>query len=255
MALCGSCCAADEGKVELAPLGVKKADVGFNMPLDQALGGPGEMHEEEAVTDAKQRQEEEPPMTQTEFVSDDSVKIRPSEVFNIQIQKGDRKMYLDINFHDHKSLLVTKVNAGPVEEFNRANPDSELAPGDRIEVVNGAEGDTQSMLTACKTAPTLNMRVRRCQEKTITLRKGGGSSGLGFSWQIVDGMTLIITKVHEDGLVSEHNKAHPEHSIAAEDRIIGVNGVRSSAARLEAALDADSWELVLRRIWPEDEDQ
>merc|ERR1712205_231676 len=115
-------------------------------------------------------------------------------------------MCVDINFHDGSTLLVTKVNVGPVNDHNEANPTLQVAPGDRVVVINRVTNDTQAMLNECKTAPKLDMTVQRCTEKTITFNKKSGQD-LGLQVSKVDRMTLIVTKVLPGGLVHDHNQS------------------------------------------------
>lgn len=179
------------------------------------------------------------------------VKVREGQRFQVQIPKGDRRMCVDINFHDQRTLLITKVNEGPIDDHNHRNPSLEVSPGDRIEAINGVDGDTQDMLNACKAAADLDMTLIRCTETTATFLRN--SKPLGFVCQQIDGMTLIVGKVEEDSLVGEHNRRFPEHDIRREDRIIGINGVRSDAAKLSELFEGGEvrLELTWRRIWPD----
>lgn len=179
------------------------------------------------------------------------VQVREGQRFQVQIPKGDRRMCVDINFHDQRTLLITKVNEGPIDDHNHRNPSLEVSPGDRIEAINGVEGDTQDMLNACKAATDLDMTLIRCTERTATFLRN--SKPLGLICQQIDGMTLIVGKVEEGSLVGEHNRRFPEHDIRREDRIIGINGVRSDATKLSELFEGGEarLELTWRRIWPD----
>jgi len=240
--------------------------VGLGSKLGQALGGV-------PVTDAglpataleSGKQPFPPPLAETVskdqplvgFVAQEQVFQRDSQSelhvvegkhFEVQLEKGERRLCVDINFHDQRSLLITKVNPGPVDDHNQANPGQELSPGDRIEAVNGIRENTQDMLQACKTASLLTLHVLRATERFVTLTR---RSPLGMTVQQVDCMSLIVVMVGE-GLVDEHNRCNPKYDIRREDRIIAVNGERGSAARLMELFEScESLELCIRRIWPE----
>lgn len=248
MAFCGVCC-ANGGDAEISAAPGANAGPGFSSDLDKALGGPGKDRSSEAVADADRRTA----TMASEATAAASVTVRASQTFQVSIPKGDRKLCIDINFHDQQTLLLTKVNEGPILDFNRENPSQELAPGDRIEVLNGVRGDAQAMLDACRTSSTLSITAQRCEERTIHFVRSASRQKLGLSSQIVDMMTLIVTKIDDEGLVAEHNAKQPEYDIDREDRIIGVNGVRSNAAKLLQTIEtADEWQLVVRRIWPDE---
>lgn len=241
---CAACCVKDD-KDEVAIISGKRSDAapGFQLPLDAVLAGP----DNASPPPLKPESAEKP-----ERVDGPAPKARDTEpvMFNAKIPKGDRKLGIDINYHDTLTLLVTKVNAGPVEDFNRKSQDTEVAPGDRIIVVNGVTGDTQNMLEACKNASELDVTVQKCEERTVLFEKRSPSDKLGLQFDVCDGMTLLITKVEEGGLVEKHNQASPEFNILQEDRVIGVNGVRSDANLIKSAMEgADRWDLTIRRVW------
>merc|ERR1712203_1255876 len=102
-----------------------------------------------------------------------------------------------------------------------SNPDQEMAPGDRMEIINGVSGDTRQMLAACKDATELEIAFKRCEERSIAFPDDGSDGKqLGLTVSLVDGMTLGIQAVAPDGLIAEHNKAFPMCNVAVDDRII-----------------------------------
>jgi len=184
------------------------------------------------------------------------VRLRESEMFSAVIAKGDRKLGVDINYHDHMTLLVTRVNAGPCDDYNNSSDGAEkIGPGDRVISINGIMGETRQMLDACKQAQELRLTVRRCEEITIRLERLRPEQHLGLNLEACDTMSLVVTHVADDerSLVAEHNQSCPPEFVIEKDfRVIGVNGVRDGARAVFDALQEGGlhWELVFRQVWP-----
>lgn len=186
--------------------------------------------------------------------------FKPSEggqepvVFAATVQKGSRPLGMDVNYHDKATFLVTRVNAGPCQDYNLTDPDLLIAPGDRIVSVNGVSGDTNQMLQACKAAE-LKLTVRKCDEKRVMLMKRFPEQKLGIAVEQCDTVTLVIAGVEEagDSVVAEYNQTNRASGglvLEKDFRIIGVNSVYGDAGKLEAELQsADSWTLAIRQVF------
>lgn len=184
-----------------------------------------------------------------------SVRLRESEMFSAVIAKGERKLGVDINYHDHMTLLVTRVNAGPCDDYNNSVDAVKVGPGDRVIGVNGVMGDTRQMVDACKEAAELRLTVRRCEEITVRLQRLRPEQHLGLSLEACDTMSLVVTHVADDvrSLVAEHNQSCPPEFVIEKDfRVIGINGARDSARAVLDALQEGglNWELIFRQVWP-----
>lgn len=177
-----------------------------------------------------------------------------SWAFMATISRDGKKLGLDVNNHDGETLLITRVNPGPCDDYNKANAGSEIAPGDRITSVNGVVRDAAQMLEACKVSSNLSMVVRRCEELTVKLFKSKPEEFLGLGYEVCDTTTLVITGVDKEtanSLAAEHNRLAPEYRIEKDFRIIGANGVRNNSAKVAEILrSSSSWELILREVWP-----
>jgi len=66
---------------------------------------------------------------------------------------------VDLSDGDH--LLVDKVNDGLVMEWNKANPDKEVKPMDKVMEVNGIKGDATAMTETCKNQDELELLILR----------------------------------------------------------------------------------------------
>lgn len=171
-------------------------------------------------------------------------------MFNATIAKNGRPLGLDINYHDKETLLVTRVNAGPVNDYNNTDPDLLIAPGDRIMSVNGVSGSTNDMLPACQAAE-LKLTIRKCDEQRVMLEKRFPEQRLGFTAQKCDTVSLEIQTVDDDGdsLVVEYNRKGG-FRLDKMMRIVGINSVYGNAEQLEAELkSADSFTLAIRQIF------
>jgi len=78
---------------------------------------------------------------------------------------------VDIDFSDGATIVITQVREGLVAEWNAANPAQLVKPDDRIVAVNGVMGNAANMMEVCKTAPTLELLLKRKVEDKA--EKGG----------------------------------------------------------------------------------
>lgn len=80
------------------------------------------------------------------------------------VQGGGRKrLGIDADWADGKSLFVKSVMSGAVEDWNKDHhgADDCVRSGDRIVAVNGVAGDAQAMVQECKEKLMLQLLVRR----------------------------------------------------------------------------------------------
>lgn len=80
------------------------------------------------------------------------VVCRPME-FTVDVLKIDGGLGIDAT-HSTKgtSLLIEGIQAGPVQKWNRSNPDRKVKVGDRIVAVNGTRGSPTELKGALKIA-------------------------------------------------------------------------------------------------------
>lgn len=172
-----------------------------------------------------------------------------SRDFSTSIDKGERKLGIDINYHDNVTLLVTKINEGPVMDHNATHKSEQLLPGDRIIELNGIKGNTQQMLASCKGATELKVTVTSGIEHTTYCTPGKGE-WLGISAEPCDQVCLVVTNVEEGSYThTKGMKEGPELALHADDRIVGINDVKLDAAALMKELSsASSWAITWRRV-------
>lgn len=86
---------------------------------------------------------------------------RPSE-FSIVATKKGGTLGMDLNYAPTGiSLLVLKVNDGPVAEWNKANPDMQVKKFDRISAVNGVAGTSKELYEKMKSSDVLHLVISR----------------------------------------------------------------------------------------------
>lgn len=241
---CAMCCGPGGPAAEVV---VVDSDSAVVQPRDAGEQDRGPLESPRSppvISDA----DEAPPLAQKAAEMDD----REPAMFSASVTKGSRPLGMDVNYHDNATLLVTRVNAGPCYDYNAANPDQLIAPGDRIVSVNGVGGETQQMVQACKAAE-LKLTIRRCDEKRITLTKQFPEQRLGMEVEQCDTVTLVIAGVDEtgDSVCAEYNRTSGGFLLEKDFRIVGVNSVYGAAEKLEAELKlAQSWTLAIRQVWP-----
>lgn len=261
--VCGRCCQLEDSEIEVKQPVKKSGAPGFQGPLDAAFSpqdvrDPKPTAVEELSSQKEESRQDEmappPPMAAPESGSPTGDDGRPTTSttptnFKTTIVKGERKLGIDINYHDNVTLLVTKINEGPVMDHNSSNQSERILPGDRIIELNGIRGNTQQMLASCKGATELQVTVTTGVERTTQLVPTGGETSLGLTVEQCDMVSLVITKV-EDGLaMMKGRREGPELEMKAEDRIVGINGAKLDAAALLQELNtASSWDISWRRV-------
>mmetsp|Transcript_103604 Transcript_103604/g.161512 ORF Transcript_103604/g.161512 Transcript_103604/m.161512 type:complete len:204 (+) Transcript_103604:142-753(+) len=131
--------------------------------------GPGE-HEE----GPQQNEREEEP--QQSHQSPESCKLEPwqqssaepiddrPDIFTIDLNKTPMsKLGVSVDqMHDGgKSLLVSLITEGIVDDWNMENPKRALRPGDKIIGVDGQCGDANELVLACQKVGMLELMIER----------------------------------------------------------------------------------------------
>eukprot|EP00930_Biecheleria_cincta_P092591 TRINITY_DN8256_c1_g1_i1.p2 TRINITY_DN8256_c1_g1~~TRINITY_DN8256_c1_g1_i1.p2 ORF type:complete len:147 (-),score=41.05 TRINITY_DN8256_c1_g1_i1:32-472(-) len=83
--------------------------------------------------------------------------------FEVTLDKTDgTRLGCDVDHEDGKTLVVDAITgSGLITEWNEANPDKALKPGDRIVEVNGHRGDVLRLVDECKQCKVLKILVQR----------------------------------------------------------------------------------------------
>lgn len=76
---------------------------------------------------------------------------------------GGMKLGIDISQHDGRTLLVTEVREGLVQEWNRENPLHQVMPGDRIIKVNSCQNSAQKLLNECRKNSVLRIAIKKAK--------------------------------------------------------------------------------------------
>jgi len=235
---CGRCCDQDKNELEVqAPLRLQRLGLGDD-GLAAALGD-GPLPVAALSKDAKTAS-----AGAMGKLSDDC----SPETYEVMISKGNQKLGIDINHYDTTTLLVTKVNLGPVSDHNAKRTDLQITSGDRILEINGVRGEVKEMLAKIKQDSDLRMTLQRLPESTLEISRAGAVRDVGVVAEVCDGMTLIIHSI-EEGLSVRYIGGALQDARKG-DRIIGINNVRGDAAKLKDELAGASLPvtLTIRRI-------
>lgn len=172
-------------------------------------------------------------------------------VFDMDVDVTGRKLGIDINGMDGKTLLVTKVDEGPIAEKNRAvgGGNDLLLAGDVMVEVNGCSGDSGELIKAMQREPRLRASIRRCRETVIKLA-AKDDLPLGLDTLPNDVFSLCLASDAPEGtLVHGHNEEYEDFALRRGDVIVKVNGHRGDPNLLKDELQkSDSWEIVFRRL-------
>jgi hypothetical protein len=250
---CGACCAQNATEEVVSAISVKpdapppSADPPAAIPEKAEPVPPAAADPVEEPQKEEEKVEDPPPMSVP--------RRRPSqcsmpEMFNADLVLNGEKLGIDINYHDGSTLLITKINEGPVMAYNRQNPDQALLVGDRFVVINGAHDEVKALLDAVKEQDNIGANIRRAVERTIHLVKNDPSESHGLVCQQYDLMSLYLTEDAEDGtLLSKLNQEETEFAMKKDDYIVRVNATKGDpAAMLEELTKGNEWEIAWRRI-------
>lgn len=88
-------------------------------------------------------------------------------VHSVALDKtGGIKLGIDISQHDGRTLLVTQIRQGLVQEWNRENPCHQLRPGDRIIKVNSCQNSARRLLEECRKNVVLRIAIKKAKVRT-----------------------------------------------------------------------------------------
>mmetsp|Transcript_119850 Transcript_119850/g.208027 ORF Transcript_119850/g.208027 Transcript_119850/m.208027 type:complete len:225 (-) Transcript_119850:48-722(-) len=93
-----------------------------------------------------------------------------STFYTIQLDKKASKhdsLGLEIDRTDDVVLVVVKIGAGYISDWNDRNPGKQVELGDIILKVNGLSGDAKKMVALCRSEDKLEMLIKKA------LRSGG----------------------------------------------------------------------------------
>eukprot|EP00927_Polykrikos_kofoidii_P080507 TRINITY_DN77394_c0_g1_i1.p1 TRINITY_DN77394_c0_g1~~TRINITY_DN77394_c0_g1_i1.p1 ORF type:complete len:280 (+),score=43.86 TRINITY_DN77394_c0_g1_i1:93-842(+) len=86
--------------------------------------------------------------------------VKPRKEFGVVIVKGGERLGIEVNMKQkRRSLIVSKIVAGPVVRWNEENSARQLNVKDHIVEINGFRGDGAELLQRLKLAETLQMSI------------------------------------------------------------------------------------------------
>lgn len=172
--------------------------------------------------------------------------------FEVRIEKGSGGMGLDLaGSRDGRAMLVGRVNAGAVQEWNAAcdesgRSDLAVQRGDRLVEVGGCgRGESGVILKTLKdTSGTVTIKVMRLAEFKVTNLVNVPRSHLGLEFGDSFDGGLMLTAVGATA-----NKAlQADVELRPGDSILSVNACAGTFAELRAEIEKnDSLTLRVRR--------
>eukprot|EP00450_Noctiluca_scintillans_P008356 CAMPEP_0194498760 /NCGR_PEP_ID=MMETSP0253-20130528/15287_1 /TAXON_ID=2966 /ORGANISM="Noctiluca scintillans" /LENGTH=295 /DNA_ID=CAMNT_0039340447 /DNA_START=82 /DNA_END=970 /DNA_ORIENTATION=+ len=166
--------------------------------------------------------------------------LGPGE-FAIDISKDGDGAGLEIE-SINGMLLVAKLKKGPMKAWNATHsydPHSMVKAGDRIVVVNGAQGDSTVLIDELKKDVRLRMILRHAKEFKVNVCKGGKDLGMC----VVGGnvkLDMLKISALKEGVIEDWNKLHREQEVMTGDRIICVNGIGADPQAMLQELKTNS---------------
>mmetsp|Transcript_121951 Transcript_121951/g.316739 ORF Transcript_121951/g.316739 Transcript_121951/m.316739 type:complete len:254 (+) Transcript_121951:81-842(+) len=160
--------------------------------------------------------------------------------FEIELDKSrGSTLGVNVDRKDGKVLYVDAITKGLISEWNSLNPHKQVVRGDAIVEVNGARGNADFLIEACKQCRLLRCKIRRraapsqgvlacCSHEEeeiyeVQLDKATGK-GLGIGVDHRNVTSLQIDSI-ESGLVEDWNSMNPQRKVMVGDEIFEVNGV------------------------------
>eukprot|EP00440_Ansanella_granifera_P061260 gb/GFBE01066407.1/.p1 GENE.gb/GFBE01066407.1/~~gb/GFBE01066407.1/.p1 ORF type:complete len:232 (+),score=66.10 gb/GFBE01066407.1/:1-696(+) len=179
----------------------------------------------------------------------------PPEEFSITVERQSFSTPLGIALDpsDGMSLIVKGIKDGPVTEFNKtaSRMHCDVRLFDRIVAVNRIFGDAEDLLKELSRNKAVELLVRRPKEYKVTVAKPPAENVYEAHYRhgiIVEdiGDRLIVLGVTE-GIFKEYNTLNWEKPVRKNDRIVEVNGVRGSGAKIAEQLSSKA-ERVLNVV-------
>lgn len=180
----------------------------------------------------------------------------PSGEFKVSLQfEEGTETGLELDLSDTTTAVVQAVKPGPFEAHNNAaSPLQRLEAGQYIVAVNGDLGESvgaAQLAERLRGGGQLELTVRRAMLFPIAIKKDAGEAlGLDLRSEESSAALLISGKI-TGGPLKRWNLGHQDQLVQVGDRIVAVNGVRGSAAKLQEAINKavqkESLQLLLSR--------
>merc|ERR1719469_1255285 len=90
--------------------------------------------------------------------------------FTVVVQKNSdatAKLGVEPDRTNFSELVVTKVNPGLIDDWNKSNPDTLVKPGDVITHVNGVAGNSLELIEIIKRDDKLEIVVRHASRSVM----------------------------------------------------------------------------------------
>lgn len=258
---CTVCCQPDENK---------EIVVGGNTLKEKPPGYTGEFPPGSETTPglpaaAEYKKEETEERSANPYAAAAEAKIvEGPKKRDIQVSiKMDKELGLDVDYGDKVSLVVVKVKAGVIEDWNKKNKELEVCVDDRITKANSLGGSTDTIIKVIKESKELELTVQKFSQYTCVLEKASGNapSGLDLNGGTVRQISSGPFKQYNLDLPNRNvdieainkqmqppNEKLEKKQVAAEDieikpgsKILEVNGKRSPA---DIAKELDSSKLL-----------
>jgi len=167
--------------------------------------------------------------------------------FEVELMRGspEQPLGLDVVHHDSSTLLVSRINAGPVVLWNRLNPERSVQAGDQIVAVDGQRGSSDFLVQNVRACASPRLGLRQVLEFEVAVPK---VERLGLEvCQMDQSLRLLLIG---PGPFHEWNaKAGAHHTLRLGDHIVEANGVRGAAPDLLASIrgSQETVRVVVRR--------
>lgn len=89
--------------------------------------------------------------------------VPASIVFTVVVSKNDMRFGIDVDLSSGSTILIERIIAGAVNNYNSITPGEKITPGDHIVSVNGVTGNAQRMIDALSTSEEVRMMIQRPQ--------------------------------------------------------------------------------------------
>jgi len=186
----------------------------------------------------------------TKFVPDPdliSYHGQPSVEFEVDLDKQDGGLGLDVYSSTTDKLLISRIKMGIVLMSNRENPDKAIWPGDQIRKVNGSEGSAHELTEMVKASRRVLLTIFRQIEYRVTVIKRG-RLGLDVA-QYAN--SLRILSILEGPFQAWNEKAPTEEEVRTGDHLVEVDGIRGTCTELlsyiKGTADGSSLKIVFVR--------
>lgn len=174
--------------------------------------------------------------------------VENNACFVVSLNTDNGLLGLAVDPDDGEALMVSAVDEGLVQEWNKNSSTRQVTVGDRILSVNGLYGSPMQLFDFLNESESLQLEFKQHSERSVTLFRDLPDRKLGLVLRHREGGNVLLVKEISTGIVEDWNRDHAGSEIRCGDRIVEVSGTRGRGSMLNDLLKTTNGKLHLTII-------